>query len=173
MNAFALLKNKNRPTAAITGGALVLSLPAAQSPIVWRVDLAALTAAAFEVTEEKQVYNLILKPSQEKTQSIASFESKKDALEALMAASRALEKSYSAPSAPEISLHHRGKGFFTNLLKWTLTIALVIFAFMAVRTLIAPATSIQSLTPSSAENSRGSAPAVGEPLSAEDFLRSR
>lgn len=92
--AFSLKSLLSTPAsiAENVGGHLILSLPNAIEPKVWRVALDKIDTAAFEIKQEKNSENakLILKPKKGTAEIIANFETKKEAVEALMAASKAL-----------------------------------------------------------------------------------
>lgn len=88
-------------SANVVGGYLVLSLPNALEPVVWRMALDKIGTAMFEVKQnsDSATAKLILKPKKGVAEIIAPFENKKEAVEALMIASAALQKaeSYAEP----------------------------------------------------------------------------
>ncbi len=78
------------PTAQIVGGKLILSLPNAINPVVWQMDLAQAQAAALEVNEKGKKFILNFKKGDGESTEIAPFETKAEAVDALMKASAAL-----------------------------------------------------------------------------------
>lgn len=83
----------NVATAKVVDGALILTLPDAVSPTVWRWDLGQVKASALEVCEtEKGLYRLLLKTPRGESHDVALFEERDVAVRALMAVSHAMEK---------------------------------------------------------------------------------
>src|SRR5688500_11156310 len=79
-------------SAKVVDGALILSLPDALSPVVWRMDLGHVESSALEVRpQDNGTYMLTLKTPREDLHNIAPYSSRGPAVKALMAASRALE----------------------------------------------------------------------------------
>lgn len=97
MTFFQTDKNKTGNTAHIADGHLVLSLPQAKSPVVWRWNLAQAQAAALEVVESGTSFALSMKTAEGNVQNIASFDSRETAVETLMLVSRALDKKSASP----------------------------------------------------------------------------
>lgn len=99
--AFSLKSLISTPstTADSVDGFLILSLPNAIEPKIWRIELDKIGTATFEIKQEKNsnIAKLTLNPKKGTAEIIASFETKKDALGALMAASRALNTTTSKP----------------------------------------------------------------------------
>lgn len=83
-----------KASARVVGGKLILSFPHALSPVVWQMDLDQASSSALEVAQDKKgadnVHKLLFKTPQNDDQNIAVFESRDEAVEALMAVSRAL-----------------------------------------------------------------------------------
>lgn len=73
---------------------LILSLPNAVEPIVWRMQLDKIGTASFEIKKAKKdgIYNLVLKAKKGTAETIAPFSDKEQALNALIHASEALQK---------------------------------------------------------------------------------
>jgi hypothetical protein len=94
---FQTPSNKSGNTAQVVDGHLVLSLPAAKSPVVWRWNLAQAQAAALEVIESGTSFLLTMKTSDGATQNIAAFDAREAAVETLMMASQAMDKKGSSP----------------------------------------------------------------------------
>lgn len=79
--------------AKVVNGKLVLSLPEAETPVVWQMDLGKAQSAAFTVVEnkDKNVFNLVLKTEDGRVDEIAPFQLKAEAVDALMQTSQALQ----------------------------------------------------------------------------------
>ena len=92
---FTAKKNKKeqyQTSAKVVDSTLILSLPDALTPIVWRWDLKDVKASALEVrANENDGYTLILKTPRGDVQDVAPFETKDHALHALMSVSQAME----------------------------------------------------------------------------------
>ncbi len=92
------MKRKNKKpltsSAEVVDNHLILSLTNANEPIVWRMALDKIGTASFEIKEIKTSghHKLILKPKKGTAETIATFEIKNDALEALIQASDAMQK---------------------------------------------------------------------------------
>lgn len=78
-------------SAKVVNDTLVLSLPDAKSPVVWRMELAEIKAAAFELQQKDEDFLLVMKTSKGDTQQIAPFDNRAKALRALMSTSQAME----------------------------------------------------------------------------------
>lgn len=177
-------KGQHEASAKVVGDTLIISLPGALSPVVWRMDLSKISAAALEVTEGKEdtPYILTMKNENDKRQNIAPFDDKGRAIEALMAITKAMEDApvhapENAPqpdavaAAPASHYIHaapakKGGGKVAAVIGIVLLCALI---FM-----------MMSATPRSIEmNATGNSGAakanstMGEPLSADDFLMNR
>lgn len=80
-------------SAKVVDGTLVLSLPNALSPVVWRMELGHVKASALEVRDaDNDSFILTLKTPREDVHDIAPFATRAAAVKALMAVSRALEQ---------------------------------------------------------------------------------
>ncbi len=89
-----ILKNKKLTSSAeVVNDHLVLSLPNAEEPVVWRMALKDMGTASFEIKPVKNsnVHKLVLKPKKGTAEIIAPFQDKDTALEALIKASDALQ----------------------------------------------------------------------------------
>jgi hypothetical protein len=92
------------PSARVVDGTLILSLPDAITPVVWRLDLGQTKASALEVRTDREDdaiedgghgsggrYTLVLKTPKGEVHEIAPYDSKARAVQALMAVSYAME----------------------------------------------------------------------------------
>ncbi len=158
-------KNNADGHAQIVGGNLVLSLPHAKSPVVWRWDLTQAKASALEVSEQDNGFDLIMKTSSDGSQKIASFNTRESAVGALMMASEAMNggQGYSLDRASEGA-------------KWLIALAgalVVIFLFFFLARMtpqeIAPYVASGSSASMAGTNSNPENSA-GVPVSADDLL---
>ena len=78
-------------SARVSGNALILTLPDATAPVVWRFDLSHVRSSALEVREQNDKFMLVIKTPRGDSHDVAAFAERGGAVRALMAASRALE----------------------------------------------------------------------------------
>lgn len=107
---FKTCKKARCSTACVVDGKLVLSFPGALIPIVWQMDIAQTKASALEVRAGKKggegadkgtdAFILFLKTAKGETVEIAPFATRDDAVDGLMAASRALHNAVGHMRAP-------------------------------------------------------------------------
>jgi len=185
-----VMTGKYKSSAKVVDGTLILSLPGALSPVVWRWDLGQAKASALEVTEKDGVFTLILKTPRGEVQEVAPFATRVKALEALMAVSKAMEnakgqiassnaqsQNQTAALSDEQNSSHTGLSSnkaLTEAVKWMIAL----FSVLAV---IALFFYLSSITPDSALSPRQTAStnqtsnpqeSTGVPVSADDFLGS-
>ena len=176
----------NAASARVVDGKLILSYPDAITPVVWQMDLSTARASALEVREnEKGHFIVTLKTMKGESADIAPFETKEAAVDALMAASRALENAHgqirtggesissTAPAASTVTTTQKKSGRSS---KW----AAGFLAFLLILFLISVWGSIAPRAPMSVENAAGGPAAssptgansneAGVPLSADEFL---
>lgn len=178
-----------KSSAAIVDGNLILSLPDAMTPAVWKMELGSVKSSALEVRKTPDnTYMLLLKSTKGDMHDIAPFETRETALQALMCVSDALKgaRGKMAPLAnqnepsnkPEQSEHHGTAGEMTSF-KWVATLAgilLVIFLF-AYLSKSGPMVNTQiqnegTVIPSSnAGQASGAAAESGTPQSADELLK--
>lgn len=188
-----LITGQMKSSAKVVDGTLILSLPDAISPVVWRWNLGDAKASALEVREEKGgQFKLVLKTPRGDVQDVAPFENRAKAMHALLAVSRAMENAQgqvyvpahdnAAPDAATISSPaaspQQGKGDGMKLLAGLSTIAVILFLFFwlgnamtrnTVSNISSTGTNRTAVSPASSENSNQS----GVPMSADDFLMGR
>jgi hypothetical protein len=81
------------PSANIIDKSLVLSLPNALNPVVWRMELSKAKMSAIEIREDKLGdFTLTLKTPKGDTNEIARFKGRNDALKSLNAVTSAMKK---------------------------------------------------------------------------------
>jgi hypothetical protein len=176
-------------SAKVVDGALILSLPDAISPVVWRMDLGSVKSSSLEVRDQKDgTFMLTLKAANDVT-DIAPFAEKAIAVRALMAASHALEQGHGqsiikSPSliasdipGPRMAAAAPAEG---GVAKWITGIAAVLVLFVLIGVLahqsprtaaFSPSGSLASAVPPGATAIAPSTTANGVPVSADDFLR--
>jgi hypothetical protein len=181
-------------SAKVVDGTLILSLPDAITPSVWRLDLGNVKASALEVREKDQnLYGLVLSTPKGDVHDIAGFDDKNRAVCALMAVTKALEQAHgqikpgtfianenaahkgdhAVPAVYKKQKNHPGN-------RWFAGIAGIILLFLISYTLInlgpkSPsfATSGDGAVSSAFHDQGTSRNDTGVPLSADEFLRSR
>ena len=178
-------------TASVVDGTLILSLPDALTPVVWRLDLGHAKASALEVREDADGnFVLLLKTPRGDVNDIARFATRGRAVAALMSVTRAMEQSHGQfrPAAYEggpynaahlpVPVRKKGKaaasqgqGNGRGLLGGLVAIALIIILGGIMLNMgPKPVSSNAALSPAA-----GIAPsqAAGVPVSADDFLKNR
>lgn len=181
MKLFESSQDQYESTAKIVDNTLVLSLPGAKSPVVWRMDLSEIKSAAFEVQQEEDVYLLLMKTPKGAAQKIAPFESREGAMKALMATSTAMGQAaqratVSVPAndgIPPAAAPVRKSGKGSQILMGIIGIILLL-GFLFTMTQMGPraSSSLGDGSSSLAAAGTGAAPG-GVPVSADDFLRNR
>lgn len=171
-------KKKLKSSAEVVDKHLILSLPNATEPIIWRMALDKIGTASFEIkqTKDSNVYKLILKPQKGAAETIAPFDSKDEALQALLQASDALQKPETtyveSKKQPSKSLSHAND--YKSNLKWIyLLISLfsLIAVYLYMRSLVPNKINGLDNSPRSTMNSlTTNEPEAGVPMSADDFL---
>lgn len=160
------------PSANIVDNSLVLSLPNAINPVVWRMELSKAKMSAIEIREDKLGdFTLVLKNPQGDVNEIARFGGKNEALKGLNAISNAMSKAEKTESK-EAKSSKANK----SLLKTIMIIILSLFGFIVALMLISSfivAITGAGLDPSTNAALIGGATQEGIPQSADDFLRAQ
>lgn len=138
-------------SAKVVDGNIIISLPDAVNPIVWRMELGSVKASAMEVRSHADgTFMLALKTPKGEAHDIAPFAQKELAVRALMRVSAALQSAegrMGAPAATPIPFPERTQASEprterTSALKWLLALGgvfIVIALFAYLGTLGAPA----------------------------------
>ncbi len=155
--------NDYASSAKVVDGNLIISLPDAINPVVWRMELGSVKASALEVRAiaADGTFMLTLKTPKGDVHEIAPFATRDSAVHALMQVSNALQNAHGkimpfpaqATSAQETA--HQSS---TGTMKWMIALAgvvLVIFLFAY----------LNSYTPSAIET--GAAPSVASDTSGQ------
>ncbi len=170
---------KTENSAKVVDGKLILSLPGAQTPVVWQMDLDQAKSSALEVLDKGEASTLSLKTLSGKITEIASFAARDQAVNALMDASKALENAHGQIRSGEIA----AAGTYTApkkknaFKKWGIGILVLLALWLSFPLLLgaiqpqllnAPSTAITSSAAPANNDARQS---QGVPVSADDFLR--
>ena len=180
--------SKNTTQAKVVDGKLILSCPGALTPVVWQMDLSGAASSAFEVKEDTANNQILLtsrKQGAQKIETIAPFAKKEEAVQALMATSRALENAHghmtmatetvttTGAAQPQIVHAHAP----AKKSSWG-KIALALMGIIIIFVLIGMIQSMKNYSPGSMAGSTsgtaasgGAQSESGVPMSADDFLR--
>lgn len=180
-----LLKKKNnelQASAAISDDCLIVSLPQAIEPSVWRLELEKAKNAAFEIQkDDDDIFSLVIKKSaRSKPDIIGNFENKDDAMSALLIVSEALKtgktktattkttpkKSEASPAATNNNDKNSNAGVIA-LIATLVVIALFYYNWFEVMPSVnqIETREITSSATTSPQNQ------TGVPVSADDFLQ--
>ncbi len=184
-NIFKPHSNIFESSAAVVDDALILTLPDARNPIVWRMELGNVKASALEVRpSENDAFHLVLKNPKGDVHDVAAFDTKENAIHALMQVSNALKnapaKKMMLPNIehPEIKAKKPSNLFQKpdrESVKWLIAfggVLLVIFLYAhIVKT--SPNLNIGGIQTQEAATSIDGTPSQesGVPQSADDMLR--
>jgi hypothetical protein len=168
---------QSRSSARVVDGKLILSFPDALTPVLWQMDLGEAKASALEVLPgEGASHILTLRTARGESLDIAPFATREEAVQGLMAVSRALENAH-GQIRPGSS---NGPGIRINAPKlktggaknWGVAVLGLLFAFalfsMWASLAPRPPSGINSGAPGAASAPPSNA---GVPLSADDYLK--
>ena len=91
-------------TAKVVDGNLILNLPDAINPVIWRMELGNVKASALEVRANDNLFLLALKTPKGEVHDIAPFENRDRAVYALMQVSHALGKAEGKMTPPPATI---------------------------------------------------------------------
>ncbi len=173
-----MLKGTYQDNAKVVDGKLILSLPGARTPVVWQMDLSEAKTSALEVNDnDKEGFLLALKTTKGETVKIAAFDKKEQAVHALMAASKAMEK---AQGQIQQGSSAKSSNSSTQKLGFGKTLLMIIGGLVVIFVLFNILISMMPKPPMSMQNSayetgaEAPAPAPsGVPVSADEFLKRR
>ena len=176
-------KAQTGTTAQLVDGSLVMSMPDALTPAVWRYDLGSSKDVVFQVEEDDKGQHVFMALVGKTTKVVASYETKDMAVNALMAASTALEhgqqhghacghthKQNAAAGHGGAAPEKSGKGHMIASLAGLAILALLIFMLMNAQPTRLDSGVSESAAPAGAVSGGSQA---GVPMSADDFLRQR
>jgi hypothetical protein len=181
-------------SASVVDGTLILSLPDAITPIVWRLDLVHAKASALEVREaENATFILALKTPRGDVNEIAKFASRGRAVAALMCVTRAMEQAHGQmkpaandgepynPTHLPVPVRTRrakahatqpsnGKGLIGGVIALLLIVGLgAVLLNMGPRQV----TALSAASPAAGTSTASSPQSAGVAVSADDFLKNR
>lgn len=178
-------------SATVVDGTLIISLPDAITPVIWRLDLGQAKASALEVRPlDNGTFMLMLKTPRGDVNNIAPFETKARAVAALMAVSRAMQnshgqlrpvaasdgmESYDPSRLPVPVRQTRRKTHPGEKKNWAAGVFALLLIAMLVGILVNMGPrSVRSLSPASGEpRQQAAAQSTGVPMSADEFLKNR
>lgn len=164
--------SKKNNDVSVVDGSLVLSFPQAAEPVVWRMNLTQAKEAGFEIREAKGKFQLVQKSGAD-AQSIAAFDTRDSAVDALMQVSAALQGGRTPAN------DRMGRISASERTQWIIAIVgvLVVIALFYSLARVAPTETTLAASPAagttqdSAATSADPQSASGVPVSADDFLR--
>lgn len=171
------------PSARVVDGTLIISLPQAMTPVVWRMELGHARSAALEIrSQENGPHILTLKTPKGDVYDIAPFQNRGPALDALMCISTAMQEShgqYRNPAAEQQNNPAAAAAVTTEPAKrkssrWPFILLglCLLFGMIFALSKVAPHGPSSHGNPAAVSGEAGSAP-VGVPMSADDFLNNR
>lgn len=164
---------------SIAGGKLILSLPEADSPVVWQMALDNAQACAFVISEDKKkkIFSLVSKDQAGNELSIADFKKKEDAVAVLMKTSDILQngdhqvqasKKGGAADRNEASSGKDKSDKHGALIAFALIVVLFAVWMISASSEIEDVTDVNGVQQSGLNVSPRES--VGVPVSADDFL---
>lgn len=168
------------PSAQVAGGRLVLSLPDAETPVVWVMDLGEASSAVLRLENDKNGFCVIRKHSgKSAVETVAVYRDRRAAETALARASRALEAARGNVSDKHVIVR---SSWLTRFSLGFLTIWFMLYLGgldgLALRLALSPffGSSVAQQSVASAEGAQqapaaAAADTVGVPVSADAFLR--
>ncbi len=173
-------------SASVVDGTLIISLPQAVTPVVWRMELGHVRASALEVRKQDNgTHVLTLKTPKGDVYDIAPFDTRGKAVQALMSVSRAMEQAHGQMRAAAIgaandtgtathtTTHAPAETSKGRLLTGILGTVLLLGLIAIFLNSTGPNPSSPTSGSHTANNTASTAPATGVPLSADDFLNNR
>lgn len=171
-------RHQLQSTAKVVDGNLILSLPDAINPIVWRMELGSVKSSALEVRANDNDYLLTLKTPRGDVHDIAPFSNREQAVYALMRVSEALEKAEGkmAPIATSTQATSQPAAQSTPAgYKWLIALGCVVGVIFLLSYISGSATRTigeeQSTGTAVDAPNAGNNAESGVPLSADDYLR--
>lgn len=182
------MSEKSLAAAKVVDGVLIISLPDAEYPVVWQMELGQSKSSALEVRPQADSgFALVLKTPHQDVQNIASYATRDLAVQALLTVSRALERAqgqlkagYAGPAnhpLPVATNYDRyAAPFWAKAVRFILKCFFWLAGFVILFLLVGILTShllngkggggVASLSPSSVQQQN-------VPVAADDFLEGR
>ncbi|MGB0720202.1 MAG: hypothetical protein ACPGRX_06995, partial [Bdellovibrionales bacterium] len=157
----------------------------ALTPVVWQMDLDQVKASALEVlrNEDKNCFTLTLKTPKGETLDAATFETREDAVEGLMAASKALQDAHGRIRGTQIAANDQNRAIAAahasrpkgSKTKWVVGIAcvlllVVLFGLMGSMAPQGPNSFQQPASQTAQIQGQSAAESAGVAVNADDFL---
>ena len=165
---------------SIVGGKLILSLPEAETPVVWQMNLDNAQASAFTISEDKKkkIFTLLSKTQDGNENDIADFKQKDAAIAVLMQASEVLQNNVAVGVGVEVNQNAVAVGTKDKSDKYGALIAFFLIVVLFVVWMISASSNIEDISGVSGGTSPSgvaSSPreSSGVPVSADDFLSNR
>lgn len=178
MDLMKILIGGYTSSAKVVGDTLVLSLPDARSPVVWRMELGNIKAAAFEIKQDGDAWTLVMKTPKGEAQNIAPYDTKAGAVRALMMASRAMEQAGTRSAANDVgqssavAAQRKGKGQLVAGIAGVFVLGFLLFFLTQVGP--QPPGALSATGVAATETAAGgSGTTPGVPVSADAFLMNR
>lgn len=189
MCLWGFLTGQYGPSAKVADGRLVLSMPDAETPVVWIMDLNDAATAVLRIESDKLGLSILKKyGGKGAAETVAVYRSRKKAERALIKASRALEKAresrlHVGPNAQPVIIRPAstiGRIFTFFLYIWfAIYLGMLMYSYIgmfsgSLSSAEAPqAAAIEQpkQQPQAAMPPAASAPVDGVPMSADDFLK--
>ncbi len=173
-------------SASVVDGTLIISLPQAVTPVVWRMELGHVRASALEVRKQDNgTHVLTLKTPKGDVYDIAPFDTRGKAVQALMSVSRAMEQAHGQMRANATSVANdtntttvsnaaapaetSKSRLITGVIGTVLLLGLIAIFLNST----GPNPSSPGSSSTTANTATSAAPVTGVPLSADDFLNNR
>lgn len=161
------------PSANIVDNSLVLSLPQAINPVVWRMELAKAKMSAIEIREDSLgEFTLVLKTPKGDADEIARFKARNDALKGLGAITSAMNK---AEKREEKERKNEDKkiSIFKNIIFGGVALIAVVFIYIIVSSIIMTLSGNYAADPALLSAYNSGQLQDGVPQSADDFLKAQ
>jgi hypothetical protein len=169
---FGFLTGNYSASAKVADGRLVISLPDAETPAVWILDLAEASTCVLRIESDRQGLYVIKKHGAKgAAETVAVYRDRDAAQNALHRATRALEK----------ARNNRGDrpSRFMRILFWMLTIWFLLYVLNIGRLMVAMVANAFLASPQqtsaqvqgSSQQAAPPADSAGVPVSADDFLK--
>lgn len=167
---------------SVSGGKLILSLPNAQTPVVWQINLESAQSSSFSISEDKKkkVFAFASKNENADTVEVACFEKKEDAVDILMKTSSALQNIAQIHSASVGDANSAPPSKNNKSDKYGAIIAFILVILLFFVWTMLASSNIEDLSFSGASGlsdeatqDASSRQSSGVPVSADDFLNNR
>lgn len=171
-----ILPFQSRPgqsSARVVDGKLILSFPGAINPVLWQMELNEAKASALEVLPAGDAHVLMLRSARGEKLEIAPFATRAEAVDALMAVSRALESAHGRIRGSNGGIAALRPANENKHSRWITGIVGMLFVFILFMVWGSLAPQPAKSPSSSARVSTSAEPPAGVPLSADDYLKGR